>query len=90
MAAKRSAEPRELSASDLAWVCDPEELDFKTSEELEPFDGLLGQNRAAAAMEVGVALHRPGYNLFAIGPQGLGKHHQVRRRTGPLRLVLRL
>jgi lon-related putative ATP-dependent protease len=79
MARKRNGEARKLSTADLAWTCDSTKLDFETTGDLEPFEGLLGQDRAAAAMEVGVALHRPGYNLFAAGPQGLGKHQQVRR-----------
>ena len=79
MADKATAEARRLAADELGWTCEPESLEFETSADLEPFDGLLGQERAAAAIELGIALRRPGYNLFAVGPQRLGKHHQVRR-----------
>lgn len=70
---------RELRPEQLRWTCDPAQLPFATTEELEELDGVLGQPRAVAAMELGVAIGGPGYNLFALGPPGIGKRFVVER-----------
>ncbi|MGB0465914.1 MAG: Lon protease family protein [Pontibacterium sp.] len=54
-------------------VCDPELLPFKTTETLEPFTGFFGQERAIEALEFGVGMHRPGYNLFVMGTPHTGR-----------------
>ena len=35
--------------------------------------GILGQPRAQSALEFGVAMHNPGYNIFVMGETGLGR-----------------
>lgn len=45
-------------------------LDFKTTADLDPLDGLIGQARALDAITVGTGVRHPGFNLFAIGPVG--------------------
>ncbi len=60
-------------------TCELEGLDFETTEELDTLDGLLGQPRAVAAMEFGLDIDREGYNVFAFGPDGTGKHSAVRQ-----------
>jgi predicted ATP-dependent protease len=40
---------------------------------------MLGQDRAMQAVRFGTGMRRDGYNLFALGPPGLGKHDVVRR-----------
>lgn len=69
----------ELSADEARWTCDPARLPFATTDELEDLDGVLGQPRAVAAMELGIAIAAPGYNLFALGPPGIGKRFLVER-----------
>ncbi|MHA1536565.1 MAG: Lon protease family protein [Alphaproteobacteria bacterium] len=58
--------------------CDPARFPFKTTDKAEPIDGVLGQDRAVAAIEFGIGIKRPGYNLFALGPPGTGRHTLVR------------
>jgi len=58
--------------------CDPALIPFKTTDKAEPIDGVLGQDRAVAAIEFGIGIKRPGYNLFALGPPGTGRHTLVR------------
>ena len=72
----RTIEPLKVAA--LRTVCDPSSLGFKTTEELEVFDGLVGQDRALNAMHFGANIERKGFNLFALGPQGAGRHTAVR------------
>jgi lon-related putative ATP-dependent protease len=67
-----------LEARRLYRWCDPESLPFETTEELEELDGGVGQPRATEALRFGIGIERPGYNIFALGPPGTGKHPLVR------------
>ena len=62
-----------LSIEQLYRVCDTDLLPFKTTETLEPFAGFFGQERALDAMEFGVGMDRPGYNLFVMGTPHTGR-----------------
>ena len=64
---------KELNYKDLKKECDPSFFKFKTTRELEPFDGVIGQARAIKAMEFGLNIDIKGYNLFIEGPTGIGK-----------------
>jgi hypothetical protein len=59
--------------------CDPAEFDFESTAELAPLDGVIGQERALAALRFGIGIHHENYHLFALGPPGLGKHTVLRR-----------
>ena len=62
-----------LSTDQLYRSCDPELLPFKTTSTLEPFSGFFGQTRAIEAMEFGIGMRRPGYNLFVMGNPHTGR-----------------
>ncbi len=53
------------------------DLTFTTSEDLPLLTGLVGQERAVEAVEFGIAMQRPGFNVFAFGPNGSGKRSLV-------------
>jgi len=56
------------------------ELDgFETTADLEDVFGIVGQPRAAAAVEFGTGISRPGFNIFAFGAPGTGKHSFLRQ-----------
>ncbi|MEM1400883.1 MAG: Lon-like protease helical domain-containing protein, partial [Pseudomonadota bacterium] len=57
----------------------PETLGFETTQSLEPVDGLVGQDRALNALKFGVGMEAYGYNIYALGTQGSGRHKAVRR-----------
>jgi lon-related putative ATP-dependent protease len=59
--------------------CDPEQFDFNTTEELEDLTEVIGQPRAVDAVKFGIGIRHKGYNLFALGPTGTGKHSLVQR-----------
>jgi predicted ATP-dependent protease len=72
---------RPLPAERLRRRCDPARLGFTaTTAELESAAEVLGQARALDAIELGIGMRREGYNLFAMGPEGLGRHTLVRGR----------
>ena len=62
-----------LSPDVLYQRCDPEAFSFTTTAELEEPNEVLGQQRALEALRFGLGMARDGYNLFALGPPGLGK-----------------
>ncbi len=49
---------------------DPSSLAFKTTDELEPLEGLIAQRRAEAAIDFGTRIDKHGFNLFVIGRTG--------------------
>jgi hypothetical protein len=69
-----------LPASKLRWKCDPDQFHFKTTADLEDLrkGTLIGQARAESAVEFGVNMRKPGYNLYILGPSGSGKRTLIR------------
>ena len=70
--------PEPLPAARVRRRLDPESLAFESTGELEPLAGLLGQDRAEEAMRFGASIQRKGFNLYVLGPPGMGKHHLAR------------
>lgn len=66
-----------LDASALYHKCDPALLSFTTTEELELLEQPIGQENALEAVDFGTNIQQDGYNLFAMGPSGSGKHSTV-------------
>jgi len=66
-------EDRRVPPERLRWFCDPAELPFETTERLQPQDGAIGQERGIAALEFGLEMESPGFNLFVAGPSGTGR-----------------
>lgn len=64
---------RELSVSELSAWTRASELGFEDTSQLEPESFMIGQTRAVAAMDFGLRMTAPGYNLFVAGPTGTGK-----------------
>ncbi|MFN3581014.1 MAG: Lon protease family protein [Pseudomonas sp.] len=75
----QKAAAQRLTPDQLTVPINLESLGFATTEELEPFRGILGQDRAVEAMQFGVAMHRPGYNVFVMGEPGTGRFSYVMR-----------
>ena len=67
-----------VAVSQLSARQTPSELGFKDTDELEPFVGILGQERAVGAIQFGVAMQRSGYNIYVMGESGTGRTSYVR------------
>ena len=63
----------ELSYKDLKMTCNTNIFDFETTEELEPIQSGIGQDRGIKALEFGLQVNVKGYNLYLEGPSGVGK-----------------
>ncbi len=66
-----------LNVSALYYSCDPALFSFTTTEELELLEQPIGQENAFESVDFGVNIQQDGYNLFAMGPSGSGKHSAI-------------
>src|ERR1700675_4937880 len=74
-----------LPPEKLRWQCDPSAIPFKTTAEVEPNIGDMGQDRALRALRMGVELAAPGYNLFVCGLSGTSRGGMIVRMIEDLR-----
>jgi predicted ATP-dependent protease len=65
--------PIELKPSELRCICDPKFFKFKDTSEIEPLAEVIGQQRAVQAIDFGLNMKSPGYNIFVTGIEGTGK-----------------
>jgi lon-related putative ATP-dependent protease len=72
------SEPQPLAVDQLRRRCDPAGLGFETTDALPEVPGIIGQERAEEAVRSAIGIRRYGYNLFALGTSGMGKHGFVR------------
>jgi ATP-dependent Lon protease len=68
-----SREAWRVPVEKLRWRCDAACFNFKTTKDARPLDGVLGQTRALKAIELGLNLDAPGYNIYVSGLAGTGK-----------------
>ena len=67
-----------LSPAQLRRRCDPSVFSFETTADLPDVPGIIGQERVEDAVHFAIGIRRYGYNLYALGPSGMGKHSFVR------------
>ena len=75
---KMGIEHLRVPADRLAPAFDPDELGFDTTEEVESLEGTIGQDRAISALELGLDIEAPGFNLFISGAAGTGRNTALR------------
>ena len=68
-----------LEPEQLYRACPTAWLDFSDTNDLEPLDLPLGQERAVEALRFGAAMRHEGFNLFVTGEPGTGRHGLTRR-----------
>ena len=67
-----------LTPDQLYRRCDPKKLGFETTADIEQEINLVGQERVSDAINFGMNIPHPGYNIFVLGPSGTGKREIVR------------
>ena len=65
--------PFEVPYDKLAWRCDLSFLPFTCTAEMTPLEDFIGQERAIRAIEFGLGVNKPGFNIFVTGLTGTGK-----------------
>ena len=63
----------ELRAEQLRRRCRTGSFPFKSTADGLRLEGVIGQERATRAIEFGLDVPYPGYNIYALGPAGAGK-----------------
>ena len=63
----------EVTADKLSWGCDLSLLPFACTAEMTPLEDFIGQERAMRAIEFGLGVDKPGFNIFVTGLTGTGK-----------------
>ena len=71
--------PLELAPKQLRRVCDPASFDFQTTNELPYVEEIIGQPRGARALEFGLEIRSPGFNVYVLGPAGTGRATAIER-----------
>jgi predicted ATP-dependent protease len=66
-----------VPARQLRRACDPRQFKFKTTKDLEPLDGTVGQARAVSALEFGLSIEADGFNVFVSGVPGSGRSTEL-------------
>ncbi|MFW5995672.1 MAG: Lon protease family protein [Halanaerobiaceae bacterium] len=67
-------EEKNLKPEDLCYNCEVESFNFSSTDEISPFDeGIIGQNRAVKAVDLGMRVEQQGYNIFMSGMTGTGR-----------------
>lgn len=67
-----------LSPGALRKEIDPETMHCRTTEELSPLEGIIGQERAVRALKFGLDIKEHGFNIYVAGPPGTGKETAVK------------
>jgi len=68
---------KSLQREDLRRSVDPGSLGLKSTENLDPLRGIIGQARAVGALRFGLGIDKVGFNMYVAGPPGIGKMTSV-------------
>jgi len=68
-----------LSPPALYRRCDPSQMNFETTAELEELKEIPGQDRAVEAIQFATGIGVDGHNVYVLGPPGSGRHMFVRQ-----------
>lgn len=69
----------ELNFNELRKYCDKNIFNFKTTEEIQPIEYLIGQDRALNAINFSLDIKVDGYNLYVSGIPGTGRTTSIRK-----------
>ena len=73
-------EIKKLPPESLRWICNPREFEFNTTEEVQPLEGTIGQERALRAIDFGLGLESQGFNIYILGESGTGKTTTINKK----------
>src|SRR5438445_10852418 len=71
----------EVAAEKLSWRCDLSFLPFTCTAEMTPLEDFIDQERAIRAIEFGLSVNKPGFNIFVTGLSGTGKTSIIRHSS---------
>lgn len=68
-----------LASEQLRKTCDPQQFPFESTAEITPDLRIIGQPRGTAAIEFGINIASPGYNIYVLGESGTGRTTAIQR-----------
>ena len=74
---KNNGAPVPLTSEQVLRRCEPADLGFETTADVEALTGILGQSRALQALEFGSRANGNGFNIYVLGQQGSQRHQVV-------------
>ena len=75
----RSDLPASLTAEQTFMTCSNSQFKFKSTKNIKTSHEIIAQERAIAAINMGLGIRRPGYNIYVAGIQGTGKTSVIRQ-----------
>ncbi|MRR56015.1 MAG: ATP-binding protein [Deltaproteobacteria bacterium] len=57
----------------LRWVCNTDQFDFETTDDLPDLEDTIGQERALRSIDLSLGMSENGYNLYISGEAGTGR-----------------
>src|SRR5581483_10318757 len=75
---ERALKSLRVPVKQLRRACNPAVFKFKTTAELAPIVGTVGQDRAVTAIDFGLSIEAQGYNLYVSGPSGTGRATELK------------
>lgn len=70
---------KKLAYEDLIFKINERFPKFKTTDELNECDGIIGQDRAISAISLGLEMKQKGYNIFVTGMTGTGRSTTIKK-----------
>ena len=63
-----------LDVEKLKCTCNLNDIEFESTEDIEPIRDIIGQDRAVKAIEFGLNMKQKGYNIYVAGSNGTGRN----------------
>ena len=70
--------PKSLKIGDVYSACDEKKLQFKSTKDVKASKDVITQKRAVRAINVGLGIDKPGYNIYIAGVYGTGKQSIIK------------
>ena len=64
---------KELKSTDLTFKLNASQFNFKTTDDISGYNGIIGQKRALETVEAALEMPQKGFNLYVCGQVGMGK-----------------
>jgi lon-related putative ATP-dependent protease len=69
----------ELPPEKLRWKIESEQIPYNSTEDCDPCEGIIGQERALKAIQTGLDIESLGYNIFITGMVGTGRTTTIKQ-----------
>ena len=68
-----TTKPKKLATKEVFASCPHNLFSFSSTKQLKASDEIIAQERAVSAIDMGLGIRKPGYNIYVAGYAGTGK-----------------